>query len=56
MVCRNFDIDTSDYSFKYINSYGAVRTEEELYNYYENIKCTAKSIKKGIDLRNDYFF
>ncbi|WP_333888031.1 ArdC-like ssDNA-binding domain-containing protein [Clostridium sp.] len=49
LVCRNFDIDTSDYSFKYINMYGTARTEEELYNSYENINTAAKAINDVLD-------
>lgn len=49
IVCRSYDVDTSDYSFKYINTYGQERTEEELYNSFENITFTAKSIKEVLD-------
>lgn len=49
IVCSSYDIDTSDYSFKYINMYGQERTEEELYNSFENITFTANSIKAVLD-------
>ena len=49
LVCRNFDIDTSDYSFKYINLYGSSNTDEELYKSYENINNAATDINKLLE-------
>lgn len=50
MVCSSYDIDTSEYSFRYITMYAEEQTEEELYKSYENITFTANSIKEALDL------
>lgn len=49
IVCSAYDIDTSDYSFKYINFYGQENTEEELFNSFEQITFTANTIKDVLD-------
>lgn len=55
LVCRNFDIDTSEYSFKYINLYGTSKTEDQLYKSYENINLAATRINKAMEevLKNE---
>lgn len=50
MVCSAYEIDTSEYSFKYINMYAAERTDEELYNSYNNITLTANTITEVLDV------
>ena len=49
LVCSNFGIDTSDYSFNYINIYGAENTLEDLYNSYQNICAAANEINKVLE-------